>query len=67
MSQGHIATIQLLIEGCRGASEACDFISETFRGLRGVKDWAYLKVGGQQMSPAEVLIPQDYEEGEMFT
>ena len=67
MSQGHIATIQLLIEGCQNASEACDFVSETLRDLRGVKDWAYLKVGGQQLLPTEVFIPQDYEEGEIFT
>lgn len=66
MAQGHIATIQLLIEGCQDPSEACDFVSETLRGIRGVRDWAYLKVGGQQLAPAEVLIPENYEEGEMF-
>lgn len=66
-----IATIQIIIEPGEQVTtegEACDWftglLSETHADI--ILDWAYLKVGGQRLTPTEITIPDNYEEGEAF-
>ena len=63
-----VATIQILIPPgeCRSASEAADWIHGLMDDSR-VMDWAYLKIGGQYLFPTEIIVPDDYEEGELFS
>lgn len=69
MRQMYIATVQLLIDAS-GRDEACSVITNMLTEYPDpkVKDWAYLRVGGQLLSPAEILIsPEGYEEGDFLT
>lgn len=64
---GYIATIQILIPPgeCNNGAEAADWVHGMMDNTKAM-DWAYLKVGGQFMHPAEKVISSDYEEGEAF-
>jgi hypothetical protein len=69
-----IATVQIVIhpnQNIKSEIEACDWfsglLSERLRHEEQIiLDWAYLKMGGQFLYPQEVLISDDYEEGELF-
>lgn len=62
-SKSYLATIQVLVKADSEA-EACDALSEGLRGI--VRDWSYLRVGGQYLSPSETYIREPYEEGDAF-
>lgn len=63
--QAVIATVQILVDE-DDAIRATDGFSEMLSHNPWVIDWAYLKIGGQIMYPAEIIIRDDYEEGEAF-
>lgn len=63
----YVATIQVCITGVNSEAEACDFLSETLRPMPHVLDWAYLQVGGQFLSPALRVVPDDYQEGDFIS
>lgn len=60
-----IATIQIIVdEDDRGM--AADGISEILSQNPWVFDWSYLRVNGQYLTPTEIVVNDDYEEGEAF-
>jgi len=69
--KAYLATVQLLVkdEGDFGEAGACDWISgllSEYASEHGLIDWSYLKVHGVFLSPREVLVPDDYQEGDAF-
>ena len=65
----YIATIQVLIDhpSIKSGIECSDFISEIMENMDGIRDWQYLKLNGQSLSPQEKTIPDPrYREGEAF-
>jgi hypothetical protein len=66
--QIYIATVQLGI-AADSEAEACDAVSETLSlEDMAIFDWAYLRLGGQVLTPVMKLVgdPGDYEEGEFL-
>lgn len=70
LQKAYVATVQLLIvtetfeEACDGISS---ILSEYDMGDGTLKDWAYLEVGGQLLSPTPVLFDFDgYEESDFL-
>lgn len=64
----YIATVQIVIDprvGVDSQAAACDYLSEFLQGT-GILDWQYLKVGGQRLTPAAILVNDHYEEGDAF-
>ncbi len=58
----YVATVQVLVEA-EDEAQACDAISALLERAP-VRDWGYLQVGGQHLSPSSTLIEVDtYEEG----
>lgn len=60
-----IATVQIVVDEDNPVM-AIEGISEMLSGNDWVIDWAYLKIGGHQMDPVQIIIRGDYEEGEAF-
>lgn len=60
----YITTVQLAFKVEDGQAPE-DFVSEILSDV-GLKDWAYLKVGGQYLYPTLRYVPDDHEEGEIF-
>jgi hypothetical protein len=59
-----VATIHLLIDDPEiyEESAACDYISETLRDLRAIKDWGYMNGG----FPAPFEMKEKYAEGDFL-
>ena len=70
----YIATVQIVIHPDQDISsdgEAADWFSALLSehltyNEKMILDWQYLKVGGQRMGPEEILVNDDYEEGDAF-
>ena len=60
-----MCTVQLLLDLDDDAA-ACDALSEILRGVKEVKDWGYVKVGGQYLYPTERIVDSNYKEGDAF-
>jgi hypothetical protein len=65
MKFARIATVQIVVDE-KDDLRAIDGISEMLSGNNWVIDWQYLRIGGQQLDPKEVILRDDYEKGEAF-
>ena len=69
MAKAYVATVQLLIvaESDAQAMDAVSGILSDYEIEGALKDWAYLRLGGQILSPTERYIDEDdYEEGDFL-
>ena len=66
--KAYVATVQLLIiaESDAQAMDAISGILSDYEMEGTLKDWAYLSVGGQLLSPTERYIEENYEEGDFL-
>ena len=69
----YVATVQIVIhpkEEVDSEAGACDWfsglLSEDLQIKEKILDWSYLKMGGQFMSPTEILVEDPYDEGDAF-
>ena len=64
----YVATIQVLVTANSGAaaSDAIHALLEERSDPGFIIDWGYLQLGAQRLAPCEVIIADDYEEGDMF-
>jgi len=65
---GYVCDVRLLIQlGTPNneptQAEVCDYVSETFRDLRGVSDWSYVHY--ERTAPTLTHVPDDYAEGDL--
>jgi len=65
MAKMYVATVQVLMRECDSADQATDAIQGLMENEY-VKDWAFLRVGGQYMFPQERTVMEDYEEGDFL-
>jgi hypothetical protein len=65
---GMIATLQIVLRPgvADEPGQAEDWISDLLSENPDVLDWTYLKVGGQMLTPQQIVVDDDYEEGEAF-
>lgn len=64
-----ICTVQIVLDGemIKDKADACDAVSAILADGDGtVIDWGYLSIGGQRLSPQELVLPPDYEEGDFM-
>lgn len=70
MAKAYVATVQLLIvaESDAEAMDAVSNILSEYEMADGtLKDWAYLRIGGQLLSPTERYIDEEnYKEGDFL-
>jgi hypothetical protein len=64
----YIATVQLVIDEVKNEAEAADAITAMLSEYpwESLLDWAYLKMGGQYMTPTPKLVRDDYQEGDFL-
>lgn len=67
--QAVVLTVQIILDKDVVGSEsgACDYMSGMLSENTDVLDWAYtINSEGQYNYPEEILLPDDYEEGDFF-